>query len=571
VNARAHLARKAAAFWRFAPGRLSLLFCLMLAQGATAGIGLLFVLPLLHLIGLDTGSGGGNDGIAQGVVRVFTLLGIPVRLETLLISHVAIVAAIATLNLASAVLGSRIQQAYIVHLRTRLYQELLESRWQFIVRHKMSDFTHSLGNQVQTLGFAAQQILSLASRTVLLAVMIALAFLLSWRMSMLAAAFAGLLLAAMLPLNRRIFGSGKTHLTHYKHIFQLLTEHLASLKMIKSFGGENLYAAQLRRAGESMEAQNVRFAGLNALTQWLHTVAAVSCFAVFFYAAIAHLAVPLPTLVLLLILFSRLLPQVSALQKTYQQLLHQLPAFQDVERMSLECVSAREPGCDQDAPPIRLSDRIELRKVSYRYPEGGSDVLRDFSAVIRRNHTVSLIGPSGAGKSTLADLIAGLLEPVSGEILCDGVKLEGARRLAWRKSLAYVTQEVFLFHDTVRANLDWAAENRSEADLWEALESAAAAEFVARLPLGLDTVIGDRGVRLSGGERQRLALARALLGKPELLILDEATSALDHGNELRIREALERLKGKMTIVIIAHRETTIEHADESIRLHTRAA
>lgn len=570
MSARVHLVHAVAAFFRFAPGRLAFLFGLMLAQGATAGIGLLFILPLLHLIGLDTGSGG-NAGIAHGVARVFSLLGIPLRMETLLASHVAIVAAVATLNYASSVLGARVQQGYVVHLRTRLYRELLESRWQFIMRHKMSDFTHSLGNQVQTLGIAAQQILSLASRTVLLAVMIALAFLLSWRMSVLAAGFAGLLLAALLPMNRRIYGSGRTHLMHYKHIFQLLSEHLASLKMIKSFGSENLYAAHLRRAGESMEAQNVRFSGLNALTQWIHTVAAVACFAAFFYVAIAHLAVPLPTLVLLLILFSRLLPQVSGLQKTYQQLLHQLPAFQDVERMSRECVLAREPGCDLPIPPIRLSDRIELRNVSYRYPEVGSDVLRDFSAVIRRNHTVSLVGPSGAGKSTLADLIAGLLEPGSGEILCDGEKLDGARLIAWRRSLAYVTQDVFLFHDTVRANLDWVAEKPSDADLWEALKSAAADDFVARLPQGLDTVIGDRGVRLSGGERQRLALARALLGKPQLLILDEATSALDHGNEERIREALERLKGKMTIVIIAHRETTIEHADESIRLHARAA
>lgn len=570
MSARFHLAHAVAAFFRFAPRRLTLLFGLMIAQGATAGIGLLFILPLLHLIGLDTG-GGGKDGIAGYVARTFTLFGIPLRLETLLPGHVAIVAAVATLTYAASVLGVRVQQGYVVHLRTRLYRELLESRWQFIMRHKMSDFTHSLGNQVQTMGIAAQQILSLASRTVLLAAMIGMAFVLSWRMSLLAAGFAGLLLAALLPLNRSIYGSGRAHLMRYKNIFQLLSEHLASLKMIKSFGAENQYAAQLRSAGESMEAQNVRFAGLNALTQWIHTVAAVSCFAAFFYVAIAHLAVPLPTLVLLLILFSRLLPQASGLQKTYQQLLHQLPAFQDVERMSRECLLAREPGCDQSVAPFRLSDRIELRNVSYRYPESGSDVLRDFSAVIRRNHTVSLVGPSGAGKSTLADLIAGLLEPGNGEILCDGVRLEGARRLAWRRSLAYVTQDVFLFHDTVRANLDWAAEKPSETDMWEALKSAAADEFVARLPLGLDTVIGDRGVRLSGGERQRLALARALVGKPQLLILDEATSALDHGNEERIREALERLKGKMTIVIIAHRETTIEHADESIRLHSRAA
>jgi ATP-binding cassette, subfamily C, bacterial len=243
-----------------------------------------------------------------------------------------------------------------------------------------------------------------------------------------------------------------------------------------------------------------------------------------------------------------------------------LPAFEDVQRISLACEKEEEPLSDRHAPPPRLAEKIVLQNVSYRYPGGGQDVLRGFSATIRRNHTVSLIGPSGAGKSTLADLIAGLLEPGAGKIYCDDVELAGAQRIAWRQSLAYVTQEVFLFNDTVRANLEWVAGNLPEQALWDALKSAAADEFVGRLPHGLDTVIGDRGVKLSGGERQRLALARALLAKPQLLILDEATSALDHENENRIHQALQRLRGKLTIVIIAHRETTIRHADECIRL-----
>lgn len=566
---RSRLAHAIAAFYRFSPGRLTGVFALMLVQGATAGIGLLFILPLLHLAGFPIGAGS-DAGLAGSALKLFSRLGLPLRLETMLVLYVAMVAGIATLNYRLAIITTEVQQAYVCHLRSTLYRKLLRSRWQFIMRHKMSDFVHSLGNQVQTMGMAVQFMLSLASRSVVLGVMVLLAFLLSWKMSLMAVGFAGLLMAALLPLNRRIYGSGKSQLLNFKSIFQMLTEQLASLKMIKSYGSEKHYANQLDRAGEAMETQNVRFARMNALTQWVYMVAAVSAFALFTYAALTWFALPLPTLLLLLLIFSRLLPQVSGLQKTYQQLLHQLPAFQDVERMSKDCESARETagesGFETTVPAPVLSDRIALRDVTYRYPGGGRDILRGFSATIRRNQTVSLVGPSGVGKSTLADLIAGLLEPGSGKIFCDDVELEGDRRIAWRQSLAYVTQEVFLFHDTVRANLTWVAESLTEGDLWEALKAAAADDFVARLPQGLDTVIGDRGVRLSGGERQRLALARALLSKPQLLILDEATSALDHGNEEKIREALERLKGKLTIVIIAHRETTIEHADERIQL-----
>ncbi|PIW44083.1 MAG: hypothetical protein COW18_14165 [Zetaproteobacteria bacterium CG12_big_fil_rev_8_21_14_0_65_54_13] len=149
---------------------------------------------------------------------------------------------------------------------------------------------------------------------------------------------------------------------------------------------------------------------------------------------------------------------------------------------------------------------------------------------------------------------------------CDDMVLEGDARMAWRRGVAYITQEVFLFHDTVRANLAWVSPGVSEAELWQALEMAAAAEFVRALPAGLDTLIGDRGIRLSGGERQRLALARALLSKPQLLILDEATSALDHDNEQKINQALLQLDGKLTILIIAHRETTIAHVKQRIVL-----
>jgi ATP-binding cassette, subfamily C, bacterial len=542
----------------------------MLLQGLTAGIGLLFLLPLLRLLGLDAGNGI-DARVAEGFFLVLDRLSLPMSLGSLLLYYVLIVVAIATLDFAVTIMTARLQQRYVCHLRNDLYRRLLRSRWQFIMRHKMSDFVHSLGSQVQSMGMAAQQMLSLLSRLFPLTAMTVVVFLLSWRMSLLVVGLAAMLTAALVPFNRRMYETGKTQLSNLRSVFQMLTEQLASLKMIKSHGGEPRYARQLESAGESLESTIIRYARMNAITQWIYMVAAAVSFAFFFYAAMRIFTVSLPNLVLLMFIFSRILPQVSSLQRSYQQLLGQLPAFEDVQRISRACEEAEEPLSDRHAPPPRFLDKIELSNVSYRYPEGGRNVLNGFSATIKRNHTVSLVGPSGAGKSTLADLIAGLLEPGAGKIYCDDVELSGAQRIAWRQSLAYVTQDVFLFNDTVRANLNWVSVGMSDQALWDALKSAAADEFVARLPQGMDTVIGDRGVRLSGGERQRLALARALLSSPQLLILDEATSALDGENEARIHQALQRLRGKLTIVIIAHRETTIRHADECIRLEAAPA
>jgi ATP-binding cassette subfamily C protein len=173
----------------------------------------------------------------------------------------------------------------------------------------------------------------------------------------------------------------------------------------------------------------------------------------------------------------------------------------------------------------------------------------------------AIAGPSGAGKSTIADLLLGLLRPTGGRMLVDGHALAESDLGAWRRSIGYVPQDSFLLHDTVRANLRWARPGATDEQMWDALERSAAAGVVRARPEGLDTVIGDRGVRLSGGERQRLALARALITAPDVLVLDEATSALDSVNERQILRAVQNLRGRVTVVVITHRLSTIRDAD----------
>jgi len=188
-------------------------------------------------------------------------------------------------------------------------------------------------------------------------------------------------------------------------------------------------------------------------------------------------------------------------------------------------------------------------------------VVSDITFGLPAGKVTALIGPSGSGKSTIADMLLGLLEPTAGKILVDGVEIDAGNRRRWRDQVAYVPQDVFLLHDTIAANLRLAAPQASDDDLWTALRAAHAGDFVERLDQRLETVVGDRGVRLSGGERQRIALARALLRKPSLLILDEATSALDWQNQSLIARSIDGLRGAMTILTIAHRPSMIAFAD----------
>lgn len=210
---------------------------------------------------------------------------------------------------------------------------------------------------------------------------------------------------------------------------------------------------------------------------------------------------------------------------------------------------------------------IRIHEVSYRYPHTERDVLKKVSFEIRLGSAVGLIGPSGAGKSTMADLILGILTPTEGTV-CYGSMNVHEHPIKWSKKLAYIPQSIYLADETIRNNVAFGIEDDliDEEKVWEALREAQLEQYVRSLPEGLDTMVGERGVRLSGGQRQRIGIARALYDNPEILVLDEATSALDSETERAVMEAIDRLQGRKTLIIIAHRLTTIRNCEQVFKV-----
>jgi ABC-type multidrug transport system fused ATPase/permease subunit len=230
---------------------------------------------------------------------------------------------------------------------------------------------------------------------------------------------------------------------------------------------------------------------------------------------------------------------------------------------------AAEPPPPPPAPPqpVPLRERLELRGVTYRYPGLARDVLRDIDLVIERGTSLGIVGSSGAGKSTLADVLMGLLEPAAGAVLVDGADIAGSPG-AWQRNVGYVPQFPFIGDDTMRRNIAFGVDDDTidDARVLEVVGVAKLDGLLAEMPAGLDTRLGERGIRLSGGQRQRIAIARALYHEPDVLVFDEATSALDNRTEMEIAAAIADLAQSRTIIVIAHRITTIRVCERVVFL-----
>lgn len=538
---------------------------------AMSFIGLLEGVSILLLISMINISGIVDFDIANGTYLYFLsfLERLPSSFVLPIILGIYLLVAISCnyLNRVIMIRNAIIQNGFLRKLRLETYSALFYSKWSFFIKNRKSDLINIVLTEVAKASSGTKAILTFLSSLIFTLVQIIIAFWLSPSIT----SFVLLSGVILVVLNRNFLKKshnlGNRNFELGKEFLAGMTDQLNGIKDVKSNSLEESRLNWFQSITKRMEAEQVAYTKMKTSSQFYYKSASALFIVTFIFIAFTLFQAQAGQLMLIIVIFSRLWPRVTGIQSSLEDIATNIPSFRVVKALQEECKKVNEFQQEdfEEIQPLRLEHAIECRNVHFRYNlNEEKHALKNINIVIPANQMTAFVGKSGAGKSTLIDLLMGLNIPETGQILADGVPLTKANLLSLRRTLSYVPQDPFVFNTSIRENLTLVKEQANEEEIWEALAFASAADFVKKLPNGINTLIGDRGIKLSGGERQRLVLARAILRKPSILILDEATSALDSESESKIQEALDSLKGKMTIIVIAHRLSTIRNADQVI-------
>lgn len=535
----------------------SAIVVLFLIAALLDGVSVGLILPFLSVIG-----GGGQDAdshrVLGVVINLFARAGLPFGLATLL-ALIGVSALLRTLvTYAGIAIQSRLIERLLVRLRLKIVSNFLRVSPSFYATRRGGELAQGFLEDIEKTGFAIGHAFKIVAGIALVLVWTLIMLVFSWRLTLLAA----LVSAALTVLVRlRVSYSSRlgAQIADAKRAMTgRIIELLSAVRVVWLSSTETFEIDRVGKSANRVADLSYRFARNTAFVNLIGENFATFALLGIVYLSVDRLNLSMATLVSFFFVMSRVLPMVHRLNVVRTE----LGGFLGHVDTALTLASAEDkPYVSRGSEVLpRITQGIAFRDVWFSY-RPDEPVLRGVSLDVRRGETVALAGASGAGKSTIIDLLSRFYEPVKGAITVDGKPLASLALDNWRRKLGVVSQDVFLFSDTVAANIAYGAGPMTREDIEAISRTAHAHEFIAEMPQGYDTVLGDRGATMSGGQRQRIALARALARKPEVLILDEATSALDSESERFILDAIEKLAGHLTIIVIGHRLATLRKAD----------
>jgi subfamily B ATP-binding cassette protein MsbA len=463
-------------------------------------------------------------------------------------------------------LMSWVGQRAVMDLRNRLYQHVIRQSVGFFKRKSTGTLISHITNDVEKIQQAVSEALGdLLMQSFALTGYGALLFYYDVWLALVCLVTAPLAIYPLVTLGRKLRRITDTGLERWRDISNILHEAISGSRIVKAFRMEGFETERFERATNRLFRSNMRITRVvSIMPPIMEFVGGVGLAAAIWYGSrsIARGEMtPGEFTSFMAALFMMYTPvkKLSRVNATFQQALSAATRIFSVLDTEPEI---REAPDAFDIPP--LSKRIEFRDLGFSYQDGKSPALESVNLTIHAGQVVALVGTSGAGKSTLASMVPRFYDPTEGAVLFDGVDIRKATVSSLRGQIGLVTQEVILFNDTVRNNIAYGLKTVEDDEIRKAATAANALEFIEALPRGFETVVGEKGSKLSGGERQRLAIARAILKNPRVLVLDEATSSLDAESEALVQQAIENLMVNRTTIVIAHRLSTVRRADQIV-------
>jgi ATP-binding cassette, subfamily C, bacterial len=550
--------------YRVTGNRLPFLVVLTFLNALLDGAALAVLLPLLKAVGGTPEAG--EDRVSAAVNALLQVAGLPVTAIAIACFAVALMVVGVIVFLAQAYYGAKLQTEYVGAWQKRLFKAYFASEFGFFRERRSGDLISAAITEPVRLGGAFYQANLILSSVLFIGVQIAVALAIAPMVVALLFIAGTALFVVSVGLVRRGLLVGEEMTIVNADLQSDAGELVQGAKFVKATATEERAVERLSRTITRLRDLTFANAFDVQIVRAIFEYASGLVVILLLVAGPMLLRVDVGTVIVIVAMFVRLFPKVTGLRQCQQSISLVLPAFDAVSAMAEEAESRAEPRVLSGPKPLPSHGpaRIDFERVAVVI--GGRMILHGIDLSIAAGEFVVLMGPTGAGKTTLLDCMLGLRGIASGKVLIDGQDLSGLPVQEWRRGIGYLGQDPMLFHATIEENLRWIRPDLSDAAIAEALRLASA-EFVYRLPDGLQTIVGDAGSRLSGGERQRIALARALLGEPRLLVLDEATSALDAATEASVVETIAALKGRMTIVSITHRPALVAVADRVVEIN----
>ena len=529
------------------------------------GIGIALIIPLiLDLLGQDILTDSNFPPLLRSLFSLFD--GVPEGSRPLALMAVLLVALLFK-NLATyggTAISSLLSRSYVCNLRKEGLRLLLDVDLDYYASVRLGDLMNYLNTEVNRVASAVRTLARIATLVITILVFLAILMAISWQLTLVSMLLmTTVALANQVSINQaKRFGQELSSAA--AALSNRLIEVLSGMRLVKTTANEDREFSLINRLVQQRENAEFNsqlvYASIGPVNEMLSILALIALIVVGRSLFAGQLETLSSIMLIYLVVLFRLLPFIGQLNSSRSQLASNLAS---AERLEAFLNRRDKPFMTSGHRPFtQLSEGIRFNQISFRYPQGESWALQGVDLTLPRGQTLALVGSSGAGKSTLADLLPRFYDPSAGAIEIDGVDLKEFDIKTFRRRVGVVSQDTFLFNASVKDNICYGYPQATDEEVFEAARRANAEEFILQLPRGYDTMIGDRGVLLSGGQRQRLAIARALVQNPEILILDEATSALDTISERLVQQAIDDLSQNRTTLVIAHRLSTVRKADQ---------